>query len=55
MGSNAGFSLLMLKVLSLETEVKYQLRKPCQHYSPNGKKIKKICIQNGTLLFDVNV
>ena len=53
MGSNAGFSLLMLKVLSLKTEVKYQLRKPCQHY--NGKKIKKICIQNGNLLFDVNI
>ena len=52
MGSNAGFSLLMLKVLSLETEVKYQLRKPCQQ---NGKKIKKICIQNGTLLFEVNI
>ena len=42
MRSKTGFFLLMLKVLLLETQGKYQLRKPCQRQFERKKGLENM-------------
>ena len=56
MRSKTGLFLLMLKVLLLETQGKYQLRKPCQRqFCLERKKGLENMYPKGALLFDINI